>query len=76
MLKFPDPKKSLLEMVKKFDREPPRSRSVLHFIKSLHYSSVFSLDCSKKRADFQIPLFLSLVSFLGMTSWVKVLEGL
>ena len=49
MLKFVEPKRALLEMVKKYNREPPKSRYLLRYTSVLLYPSDTFKDCSKRR---------------------------
>lgn len=72
MLKFVDPKNSLLEVVRKFGRERPVSRYVSQLL-ALQHSPSHLPDCSKRQAGFPILRYTLSASFLVQTSLARAM---
>jgi len=70
MLKFVEPKKALLEMVRKFGREKPVSRYVSQLF-ALQYPSSYLLDCSKRQVVSPTLPFTLWPFFLAQTSLAR-----
>lgn len=79
MIKFVDPKKALLEMVQKFGREKPVSRSantLLSLVNNPYSFNLFFSDCSRRLVVFPILPSMLLAFFQAPTSLVKAMEVL